>query len=312
MDSNSKFELMTNYQTSDLSIENNINELLEKSLSNKIHTILTGPPGTGKTRAILKFLDTKKAEIGNYKLIQFHNQYSYQDFIEGHSIKDGNFDYKKGCFLKFIEECQDNKNNIFVIDEINRGDISSIFGELMFLLDNDENGRVVQLPLSGREISVPKNLVIFATMNTADKNIALLDYALRRRFRFIFVGPNYELLKEWIEKVGTEFDIELYINTAKIINNRILKHPLMGKNMLLGQSIFVPKKDSKLSLFDVADQFTYSIIPQIESYLGIGNLEDLNIIFNPFIKNKVESGDKILPKDIENLMRDLNNSKELL
>ena len=228
-------------------------------------------------------------------------------------MDDGNFNYNAGSFLSFIESCDVKKNNIFVIDEINRADIGSVFGELLFLLDNDELDRKVELPLSKKTISLPKNLIIIGTMNTADKSIALIDYALRRRFNFVHVSPDYESLQTWLNTIGSKYDIEKYIFALRVLNHRILTHPLMGKNMLLGQSFFVPKMLSKsiIDIDSITSQFNQVIIPQIESYLGLGNYEDLSYLLTPEINDLLKQG--LTPKSnhIENLLEVLSQSKEL-
>jgi len=313
------FEKMSDYTTATNEEVESTGNLLKENIRNRQHSILIGPPGTGKTRTALAIIEEIKLEscdFGNFEMIQFHPQYSYQDFIEGYTVKDGVFHYKKGAFKKFVDSSDKEKLNILLIDEINRSDISSVFGELLFLIDNDTNSKVVKLPISGEEMRMPSNMVIIGTMNSADKNIAIMDFAIRRRFSFIFVKPDYKGLCSWLNSIGIvscDIDITCYVNAIKVLNNRIIKHPLMGKNMTLGQSLFVPKTgDGKLiSNEDIAKQFNTLIIPQVEAYLGYGNLKDISEILSPEIRLKSQLGDLASTKDIINMIKVMSKSKEI-
>lgn len=315
------FDKMSDYTATMNEEFESTGELLRKNIRNRQHSILIGPPGTGKTRTALAIIEKIKLEscdFGEFDMIQFHPQYSYQDFIEGYTVKDGVFHYKKGAFKKFVDSSDNKKLNILLIDEINRSDISSVFGELLFLIDNDNdtNPKVVKLPISGEEMRMPSNMVIIGTMNSADKNIAIMDFAIRRRFSFIFVKPDYKGLCAWLNSTGIvsdDIDIKCYVNAIKVLNYRIIKHPLMGKNMALGQSFFVPKIESgkAISNNDIAKQFNTLIIPQIEAYLGYGNLKDISEILSPEIRLKSQVGDLVSTKDIINMIKVMSMSKEL-
>ncbi len=198
----------------------------------------------------------------------FHPSYQYQEFIEGISIKEvkGNTSYevKHGIFKKIAKRALENldKNYVLIIDEINRGNISSIFGEFFTLLEDtkrissseEENEEAVSitLPYSQEKLSVPDNLYIIGTMNTTDKSISLLDIALRRRFKFIAIEPDYDIL----------VDIENFkiSNMLQSINKRLAV--LKGEDFQIGHSYFLDAN----SIEDLQSIFEYKIIPLLKEY----------------------------------------------
>jgi 5-methylcytosine-specific restriction enzyme B len=299
MNRETQFDEMSEYEDPSSFTETNFYEKFRKKIDQGRHIILYGPPGTGKTRLVSELLNST-SELGVRELVQFHPQFSYQDFVEGYSVNQGQFDYKPGVFLRFIDAIRRStagKKNILVIDEINRADISSVFGEVMTFLD-DPLHKKVTLPVSGRVLESDVPFCLIGTMNSADKNIAIMDFALRRRFDFIFVQPDYIGMTEWLCSHGfdfTDFSIPQYVDFARKINDRIIQHPMLGKNMTLGQALYVPKKvqGAPLELEDICDAVTDKVIPQIEAYLGMGNSMDLATLLSPDLMRRLQLGQEI-------------------
>ena len=250
--------------------------------------ILCGPPGTGKTynsinralevidinkySAILNTRD-KRAEVvevfnqllndGQISFCTFHQSYGYEEFVEGlRSSEDGNgFIPKDGVFKKLCKKAQEDKENnyVLIIDEINRGNISKIFGELITLIENDKrcgmkNEIKAILPYSNDIFTVPKNLYIIGTMNTADRSIALLDTALRRRFEFFEYMPDYSVFDKDIEGIN----ISKFLHQ---INKRI--EYLFDKQHTIGHAYFI---QDNLTFKGLVEIMKNKVIPLISEY----------------------------------------------
>ena len=250
------------------------------AINRKGQTIIQGPPGTGKT-----FIAERLAKHligggdGFSDIIQFHPAYTYEDFIQGirpHS-QDGQLTYPivPGRFLEFCtkaESCQG--TCVIIIDEINRANLSQVFGELMYLLDDRD--RTVKLA-SGTPFKIPKNVRIIGTMNTADRSIALVDNALRRRFAFIAVYPNYEVLRQYHHREETGFPVDKLTSILEDVNRAI-----NNKHYQLGISFFLTKTLAE----DIQDIWEMEIEPYLEEYF-FDNLEKMDEFLWDNIKTKL-------------------------
>ena len=171
-------------------------ESLVAVLRNKKNIILQGAPGVGKTFAARRLAWSMMGEVDDSRIefVQFHQNYSYEDFVMGYKPAEDGFELKNGIFYRFCQKAanQPDKDFFFIIDEINRGNMSKIFGELLMLIEKDYRGTKATLAYNGLAFSVPKNLYIIGMMNTADRSLAMIDYALRRRFSFFDMEPGFD------------------------------------------------------------------------------------------------------------------------
>lgn len=213
--------------------------------------ILTGVPGTGKSYLI----DEISCNYRKIKKIQFHQNYTYQQFIYGKTIQNGDVKTESGDLINFLEEVRNESGNcLLFLDEINRGNISSIFGEALYILDRGN-----EIKLENNIFSLPENLHIIGTMNSADRSIALIDFAIRRRFIFVELKPDYSILDK-IAKINGK---EILGDFLRKINDNIIKH-FESEDFLLGHSYFLGI--SPISIDDVYDILHYKIIPIIIEY----------------------------------------------
>lgn len=241
-------------------------------LNKKKNIILEGAPGVGKTfmakRLAYSILGTK--DTNKVELIQFHQSYSYEDFIEGYRPNEDGFELHRGIFYKLCKKAYNDKSNNYylIIDEINRGNLSKIFGELLMLIECDKRENSLKLAYSEEEFSVPDNLYIIGLMNTADRSLALIDYALRRRFSFIRIEPAFDsekFLKSFRDKFDSDYTN--IIDTIKKINEAIEDDKSLGSGFKIGHSYFCPNiVDRKGNKKDLEDIIRYEIIPLLEEY----------------------------------------------
>ena len=225
--------------------EEDYKELVE-TLKHQKNVILCGAPGVGKTYAATKLAFSVMGEQADERVmqIQFHQSYSYEDFIMGYRpVESGGFEIRTGAFYDFCRKAKEDPENdyFFIIDEINRGNLSRIFGELFMLIENSKRGNI-DLPLLYRpeeRFSVPKNLYIIGMMNTADRSLAMLDYALRRRFAFFEMKPGFETpqFKAYQADMGSD-SLDRVISCVEELNHVIESDQSLGAGFCIGHSYF--------------------------------------------------------------------------
>ena len=308
------------------------------------NVIFYGPPGTGKTyttakRAVAICDKIAEEDLIDYseimkrynelkkknriEFITFHQSYGYEEFIEGikpiilneddesnsENSQEIKYEIVDGIFKKFCDEArkaQDKENNeyVFIIDEINRGNISKIFGELITLIETTKRtGKKecisTKLPYSKEEFTVPDNVYIIGTMNTADRSIALMDTALRRRFKFEEMLPDYHLLEDiFVEDKGTKVNIGAML---KVINERI--EYLYDREHTIGHAVFLEKMENDKIDIDInklENIFKKNIIPLLQEYF-YEDYEKIRIVLGDNAKDEDEQfifAESIKPKDV--------------
>lgn len=227
------------------------------ALTEKKNVVLQGAPGVGKTYvarriayALIGSNDPQRIEV-----IQFHQSYSYEDFIQGfRPTPKGHFDLKYGIFHQFCRRAQreeaQGKPYVFIIDEINRGNLSKIFGELMMLIEPDKRGKEHAIPLAysqdaDEKFYIPENLHLIGMMNTADRSLAMVDYALRRRFRFITLRPEFssEVFRSFLADAGAKPELVKKIVVRMTVLNEVIAADTknLGPGYQIGHSYFCPR-----------------------------------------------------------------------
>lgn len=238
-------------------------------LRNKKNVILQGAPGVGKTYAAQRLAYSMMGEKNKDRvmMIQFHQSYSYEDFIMGYRPTENGFERKAGAFYNFCKKAQDDSENdyFFIIDEINRGNLSKIFGELFMLIENDKRGIGLQLLYSNEKFSVPKNLYIIGMMNTADRSLAMLDYALRRRFAFYRMLPGFETkgFRDYQENLGS-LKFDRLIAAIQKLNEAVSADESLGEGFCIGHSYFCNLKEATDQT--LSEIIEFEIIPLLEEY----------------------------------------------
>lgn len=244
-------------------------ETLVELLRTKKNIVLQGAPGVGKTYAAkrLAYSIMGLKDKSRVAMVQFHQSYSYEDFIMGFRPSATGFELKKGIFYNFCKKAEIDSDNdyFFIIDEINRGNLSKIFGELFMLIENDKRGTEIQLLYADEMFSIPKNVYIIGMMNTADRSLAMMDYALRRRFAFYDMKPGFD--SEGFRSYRSSLDNEKFNRLIACINDLnavIANDDSLGEGFCIGHSYFCNLdtiNDKTLSSI-----VEYEIIPLLKEY----------------------------------------------
>ena len=246
-------------------------ETLVNVLKMKKNIILQGAPGVGKTftakRLAYSIIGAKNPD--RVQMIQFHQSYSYEDFIEGYRPTENGFTIKKGSFYKFCKLAEDDDENdyFFIIDEINRGNLSKIFGELFMLIEKDKRGIELQLLYSDENFSVPPNVYIIGMMNTADRSLAMLDYALRRRFSFFTMKPGFNTIGFQTYQDSLKSDaFNKLISCIKQLNSKIAADISLGEGFCIGHSYFCGLTAKTATVQTLTSIIEYELIPLLKEY----------------------------------------------
>ena len=240
-------------------------------LKAKKNIILQGAPGVGKTYAAKRLAYSMMGvkDALRVMLVQFHQSYSYEDFIEGYRPSGDGFELVKGAFYSFCKKAADDQDNdyFFIIDEINRGNLSKIFGELFMLIESDKRGYKLKLLYSDELFCVPANVHIIGMMNTADRSLAMLDYALRRRFAFVELGPAFDSDGFRDYRAGRDNPrFEALVREVESLNSAIADDESLGEGFCIGHSYFCNMKPETCTDAALASIVEYELIPMLKEY----------------------------------------------
>ena len=244
-------------------------DTLVNLLKRKKNLILQGAPGVGKTfaakRLAYSMMGVKDPE--RVVMIQFHQSYTYEDFIMGFRPTETGFELKKGAFYHFCKKAEVESDNayFFIIDEINRGNLSKIFGELFMLIESDKRGIGLQLLYADEVFSIPENVYIIGMMNTADRSLAMLDYALRRRFAFYELQPSFasDGFRQYRKALASPI-FDRLIERIEALNEEISSDESLGEHFCIGHSYFCGLKEVSDDILRHIVEF--EIIPLLREY----------------------------------------------
>ncbi|WP_096201854.1 McrB family protein [Bacillus sp. FJAT-45350] len=265
------------------------NEQIEKLLNRYYQVILSGPPGTSKS-----FISSALGEeFNSVTKIQFHPQYSYQQFVGGYIVEKSEVNYKKGILLNLIDDIKskpEGEKHLLIIDEINRANLSQVFGEVIQCLDR---GYTTQILVEGEmsDISLPKNLFILGTMNSSDRTIGSIDHALRRRFINVYCPPNPKVL---LDLCIPEEGINVHDLLEKINDNLLKTHK--NRELVIGHALFldenVKKEDNKYhwDLESLELLFNFKVLPMVEEYC-YGNFSQIKSVLGDELPSRLSGSD---------------------
>ena len=264
-------------------------------LKSKKNLILQGPPGVGKSFVARRLSEEVAGTSGETRIVQFHQTYSYEDFVQGwRPVKGGGFEIKDGLFMRFCERAKNkaSKNFIFLIDEINRGNLPKILGELMTLIESDKRSYEFAMKLAysseGNDpFYVPENVLILGTMNTADRSLAFVDYALRRRFAFKSLQPAFgsDGFENYLLTMGVASEIIDRINGRIPELNTIIADDTrnLGPGFEIGHSFFCPIKNGEYGEDWYEVIIRTEIAPLLKEYWS-GNSDKANNLITELLK----------------------------
>ena len=243
-------------------------QTMKSLLLRKKNLILQGAPGVGKTFAAkrLAYALMGEKDASRVDIIQFHQNYSYEDFVMGYKPNvEGSFSLNNGIFYEFCQKARLHRDMPYflIIDEINRGNLSKIFGELLQLIEADYREQPIQLAYNKQRFSVPNNVYIIGMMNTADRSLAMIDYALRRRFSFFEMKPGFKTqgFQEEIKKHNNPL-LNKLVDAIVELNKVIESDDSLGSGFCIGHS-YLCNLDKEYDLESIVE---YDIIPMLREY----------------------------------------------